>query len=60
MNEIDLKNIVKKIQNAQAEFQTVEVKHRQLKDYLILYPVFQIRMMAVLLCSGCMKMKALQ
>lgn len=26
MNEIDLKNIVKKIQNAQAEFQTVEVK----------------------------------
>jgi ATP-dependent DNA helicase RecG len=26
MNEADLKNIVKKIQNAQAEFQTVEVK----------------------------------
>lgn len=26
MNEMDLKNIVKKIQNAQAEFQTIEVK----------------------------------
>ncbi len=26
MNEIDLKNIVKKIQNTQAEFQTIEVK----------------------------------
>lgn len=26
MNEMELKNIVKKIQNAQAEFQTVEVK----------------------------------
>lgn len=31
MNEIELKNIVKKIQNAQAEFQTVEVKRSKTK-----------------------------
>ena len=40
MNEAELKNIVKRIQNAQAEFQTVEVKRskeRHFDDSLINY-----------------------